>query len=116
MELCKYHVQVPYAIDEQYTFFMNFLQEPYTKNQILHIKIVSCETPLIVSMAIQDWETKVGSMYLRIQYIESDTSSKRIILDRITNKIKTIILDKEYTPEWHLINYERIHIAKRLTD
>ena len=104
-------MSIPYGIEEQYTFFMDFLKGPLPT---LRIKEPYYETMMILTVAIHDWEKELGSHFTRIRYIESDTCSKRILTNRKTNQTKTILLDLVYTVDWVWKPYKQFVTASRL--
>jgi hypothetical protein len=96
-------MQLPNGIEEQYLFFIKFLEEPYKKDQILHIYEPFYETPSILAIAIQDWEKKFKSDKIKIQYFESDTCIKRIVTMKQINITKRIILDMPSYVQWKFV-------------
>jgi hypothetical protein len=106
-------MQLPYGIDDQYIFFINFLKDVSNMNQTLHIQYYSYETPAILSIAIHDWEKELGSDTVQIKYIESDSHSKRVIVNKKTNQIKTILFDIDYTIDWVWKSYSQFTIVIR---
>jgi hypothetical protein len=96
-------MQLPNGIEEQYIFFTKFLEEPYKKDQILHIHKPFYETSSILTIAIQDWEKRFISDRIQIQYFESDTCIKRIITMKQTNITKRIILDMPSYIQWKIV-------------
>ena len=101
-------MRLPYAIDEQYTMFYSFLD---AASPLLHIEQPFYETAMILDMAIHDWEKKHGRTNVRIQFIESDTCSKRIITRG--SSVKRILLDVPYTSGWTWISYPKIVTSLR---
>jgi len=85
---------LPYGIEEQYIFFKDFLSNPHFT--AIHVKNPYYETSSILTIAIQDWEKE--QLHVHIQYIESDTCSKRILTTK--NQVKTIQLDIQYESGW----------------
>ena len=104
-------MQIPYGIEEQYEFFMDFLKGPLLT---LHIKEPYYETASIVTIVIHDWEKVIGLDSMHIRYIESDTCWKRILTNRKTNQTKTILLDLVYTVDWVWKPYKHFVTAIRL--
>jgi len=96
---------LPYGIEEQYSFFIEFLQNPtYSTIRILEPYY---ETDAIVMIALQDWEKSIGPQTVRIQYIESDTCSKRKITNKLTNITKEIYIEIPYTSGWVWNSFSR---------
>jgi hypothetical protein len=101
-------MRLPYAIDEQYTMFSSFLDGTAP---LLHIEKPFYETAAILDIAIHDWEKKHGRTNVRIQYIESDTCSKRIVTHG--SSIKRILFDIPYSSGWTWKSYPKIVTSLR---
>jgi hypothetical protein len=96
---------LPYGIDEQYSFFIEFLKEPYSAT--MHILEPHYETDAIVTIALQDWEKTLGPQHVHIQYIESDTWSKRKITNKLTSITKQIHIELPYKSGWIWNSFSR---------
>jgi hypothetical protein len=104
---------LPYGIEEQYLFLESFLNDPSSK--LLRIEEPYYETPAILTIVLQAFETKYGPSNIHIRYVESDSAIKRFIINKKTNQMKTIILDMPYTIGWELTQYykNRLVVAIR---
>jgi hypothetical protein len=96
---------LPYGIDEQYSFFIEFLNEPYPAT--MRILEPYYETDAILTIALQDWEKTLGPQNVHIQYIESDTQSKRKITNKLTNITKQINIELPYKSGWIWNSFSR---------
>jgi len=101
---------LPYGIDEQYIFLESFLNSSPTQS-VLHIRESYCETPAILAVVLQLWEQQHGSSNVRIRYLESDSAIKRIVTNKRTGEMKTIILDIPYSLGWELYYYKKQQIV-----
>jgi len=95
---------LPYGIEEQYLFLESFLENGLNSST-LHIHESYYETPAILTIVLQAFETKYGSSNIHIRYLESDSAIKRYVTNKKTNQSKTIILDIPYTLGWELNQY-----------
>ena len=103
-------MNLPYGIEEQYIFFKEFFKNPSSCK--LHIQAPYYETASILAIALHDWEIETQEGV--IQYIESDTCSKRILTNRSTNQVKTIQLDIPYESGWKWNSFPNMATSVRL--
>jgi len=96
---------LPYGIEEQYNFFIEFLQNPTYAS--MHILEPYYETDAILTIALQDWEKSVGPQTVHIQYIESDSWSKRNITNKLTGITKQIHIELPYKSGWIWNSFSR---------